>query len=85
MASKSITSFLMPSAWTIDDSYERWRTGCAHGAVAARALSVFFPTQLLPPYSGMSQPSGCCAPWMRRITRGYRMHRNAALPCKAES
>ena len=58
---------------------------CAHEAVAARALSVFSPRRSLPPYSAMSQPSGCCAPWMRRITRGYRMHRNAALPCKAES
>ena len=58
---------------------------CAHEAVAARALSVFFPTQVVAPYSGMSQPSGCCAPLMRRITRGYRMHRNAALPCKAEN
>ena len=26
-----------------DESCERWRTGCAHGAVGARALSVFFP------------------------------------------
>ena len=43
------------------------------------------PRRSLPPYSAMSQPNGCCAPWMRRITRGYRMHRNAALPCKAES
>ena len=49
MASKSITSLLMPSAWTTDDSCERWRTGCAHEAVAARALSVFFPTQVVAP------------------------------------
>ena len=49
MASKRITSVLLPSAWKTDDNCERWRKGYAHEAVAARALSVFFPTQVVAP------------------------------------
>ena len=58
---------------------------CAHEASQPEHSRCSTPRRLLPPYRGMSQPNGCCAPWMRRITRGYRTvsYTHLTLPTKA--
>ena len=68
-----------------DDRGDFLNEDCAYEASQPERSRCSSPRRLLPTYSGMSQPSGCFALWMRSITRGYRMHQNAALPFKAES
>ena len=62
---------MLHSGWTTVVSCERWRTDYTHEAVAAQALSGFFPhAGRCPRTAACLMPNGCCAPWVRRITRG---------------